>query len=158
MQNQTNRLSPKSDTLVQAYQQAADESTIHPEMSANDLADVLSQQSQPKLAVILLRKFYATAIRAERRKQSAADRAQYLLPGFEHLPLKISTRDRKKLNLLDANYRRVRDYYWLLKRRQSDRNGNDRKIAEAKALMDLMQKHAAKDERITVREVILLDK
>jgi hypothetical protein len=172
MQTKPSRLKQKSDTLVQPYQNqilkdareaVADAVLLYPEMPVSELVELMSTETvttndRMLLSAVLLRRFYASAIRAERRKKAAASRAQLLLPGFEHLPINIPTRQGPRLALLDANYRRVRDYYWSLKRRHSERERNDPRIKEAKMLMDLMQKRAGNDERITVREVILLDR
>lgn len=132
---------------------------LHPKIPAAQLADVLIEERGAEVAAqlgtALSRIFYTRGLLSARRKESAANRKQLLLPGFEHLPLKITVANGKRIRLLSANREGVRSYYWSLMKKHSERKRNDPKIIEAKALLDEMTKRARTEKGITVREVIL---
>jgi hypothetical protein len=167
MQDEFNRLTQKSytkvwphhaDALAEARASVADALILNPNTPSVELVEILIREAEPELAQALsdtlTRRFYLSAMRSLRRKQVAE---QYRLPGFEHLPREIPTRDGTRLALLDANYRRVREYYWSLKRHALDSIPESAKVKEAKALMQKMQKYARDEKGITVRQVLLLE-
>jgi hypothetical protein len=170
MQTKLNRPLQKSDMIGQSSdggaifmaQRAVDDALIlMPKIRAADLAEALLNQSfdfQRDLNEILARNFYIAACNTVRRKQAAEARAQLRLPGFEHLPVKISVADGKRIRLLSANREGVRAYYWSLMKKHSDRKRSDPQIIEAKALLDEMTKRARTEKGITVREVVLIDR
>jgi hypothetical protein len=167
MQDEINRPFQKSYTMVQPHHadalkearaNVADALILYPDTPAVQLAEILIRETDPELSQALknalTRLFYLSAIRSQRRKQTAE---QYRLPGFEHLPREIPGRDGTRLALLEANYRRVREYSWSLKRNAFDKIPESAKIKEAKALMEKMQRHARTEKGITVRQVLLLE-
>jgi hypothetical protein len=124
------------------------------------LAEAMLNESfefQAELNEILARNFYISACHAARKAQSAAARAQLLLPGFEHLPLKVPGLQGKRIALLDANFRRLRDYYRSLTKGHDARKKNDPRVIETKALMEKMRKRSRTEKGITVRQVLLLE-
>ncbi len=169
MQTDDNRLSQKGSrigelsdawTIAQAREAVADALILQPKIRAADLAEAMLNNAydfQPELNGLLARNFYIAACHAERRRQSAAARAQLLLPGFDHLPLRITVAKGRRIALLSANREGVRAYYWALMKRHTERKRRDPRIIEAKKLLDVMTKRAHADKRITVREVVLLD-
>ena len=167
MQDELSRLSQKSYTLVQSRQtdvlsdmreHVVNGLILYPKARAVDLVEVLIQEADSATGelegVTLRRRFYLSAIRSERRKQGAV---QLRLPGFEHLPHEIPVKNGAPVALLDANYRRIREFYWSLKADSLREIPNRPKIKEAKGLMDKMQKHARTERGITVRQVLLLE-
>ena len=173
MQTDSNRLLQKRYMTVQPHHEPTDAQILdqaresvrnalirEPKMPAAELAAVMMKEADPalaqRLADILQAQFYADAIRDERRKEGQAKRSQLLLPGFEHLPLKLPAhkKNARMIRLLDATYTRVRAYYWSLRNRHDKRKQNDPQVLEAKALMERMRKRTRKDKGITVREVL----
>ena len=164
MQDQPNRPSQKSyisappsgeSVLAEARQAVKDALILNPNMPAVQLAEMLRRSKldfAPSLHDILESQFYAREARRERRKQTAADRAQYLLPGFEHLPVKIGGTP-----LLDLNYTGIRAYYRALSVKADAAKQNNPKLREAKALMEKMRRHNEAEKGITVRQVLLLE-
>jgi hypothetical protein len=75
------------------------------------------------------------------------------LPGFEHLPLEIDV-FAKSVPLGAATTRQVREFVRLLIREHRQRAKSDPVLNQARALLALMEKHAARNERITVDEVL----
>jgi hypothetical protein len=139
------------NVLAEARERVKDAMLIYPNTPNLALATILSTDASDFTKEILAEEFYMREIRARRRKKSAEDRAQYLLPGFEHLPLKIGPDA-----LLDLNYTGVRKYYRSLVVTAEAKIQNAPKIKEAKALMEKMRKHPRRNKGITVREVVLL--
>jgi hypothetical protein len=83
----------------------------------------------------------------ELRRRRAPE--QTMLPGFEHLPRRISIADGRQKPLHEATYRQLREYLAVL----HDRHREDPRVAEVKALVELVQAYAAKNPGITVAEV-----
>lgn len=150
----------RESTLKEARAIIENALIVNPTMPATELAQLLFQHSEPEfqesLNAVLCQEFYARNIRSIRRKQAAADREQFKLPGFEHLPLKIPGPKGLPIQLLDANVSTVKQYYWSLMGKYSDRKRADPKIKEAKALWQAMKKGAEHEQGITVRQVLLL--
>lgn len=148
----------QNDAIVEAREFVADRLILNPTMPANRLAALLADTTEPELSArllpILLAKFYRRIIAANRK---AAPLLQDPLPGFAHLPQTIPTREGGTLALLDANYRRLRDYYRSLTRVYATKQSADMKIREARALLEKLRPYAAKEERITVRQVLMLE-
>ncbi len=169
MQDDPNRLSQKSDTSAQlsredllslARSAVADALILMPKIRAADLAEALLNNRldfQPALNDLLAREYYVHLCYAERLRQALANRAQLLLPGFEHLPLKVKGPKGKLLPLLDANYTCVRAYYRSLTTGHDARKNNDPRVKECKALLEKMARRCRTEKRITVREVVLID-
>jgi hypothetical protein len=170
MQTDDSRLSSKSytiaapseaDVLVEAQDAIESGLILNAQMPAVQLAELLASEAEPELAAVLskvlVRAFYLGQIRKARLKEAMGKRAQALLPGFEHLPLKIPTRKAGLVALLDANLFRVRDYYRALSRKHNARRKNDSRIKEAKALLDKMQKYTPTNKGINVRQVLALE-
>ncbi len=80
------------------------------------------------------------------------------LPGFDHLPVRITVAKGHRPLLLDANREGVRAYFWALMKKYSERKRKDPRIVEAKKLLDLMTNRAHTEKGITVREVLLLER
>lgn len=154
----------RDDPFTLARAAVADALILNPTIGPAAMADVLLNESpefQQELMDMLARNFYISAWHAAKRLQAAAARAPRLLPGFEHLPLKVpgaKTKEGKQLLLLDANYTRVRAYYRSLTTGHDARKKNDPRVIEAKALLEKMRKRSRKDKGITVREVVLIDR
>lgn len=169
MQNESNRLwlerntsAPPSqdDPFVLGRAAVKDAMILRPKIRAADLAEALLNNSfefQPSLNDLLARNFYIAAFNVEKRKQAAAARAQRVLPGFEHLPLRVPNSKGKQRPLLEANYTRVRAYYRSLTTGHDKRKRDDPRVIEAKALMEKMRKRSRREKGITVREVVLID-
>ncbi len=151
----------RGDVLSQARNAVEYLNSHHPKLPVGELAELLSAATDPEIApaldAILRNDFYVSATMAHRRKLAAANRAQSLLPGFEHLPLKIPLSENTRVRLMDANLTGVRLYYRSLMKAHRNRRRNDPKIKEAKALLDLMTARARTERGITVREVVLLE-
>jgi hypothetical protein len=169
MQNKSNyKASQKSYTMAQPSQDdpfilaraaVANAMILKPKARAVELAEALLNESlefQRDLNEALARNFYIAAYNVERRKRAAANRAQFALPGFEHLPLKIPSANGAPMRLLDANLRRVRDYYRSLTKGYDKRKKDDPRVKEAKALMQKLQKRSGTEKGITVRQVLLI--
>lgn len=173
MQTQLNRVSQKSYTSgelsletirAEATEQVQKWMIVHQDWNAPRVADVVIRRATDgtdpdfylaltQLADLLVRKFYVRLIQAERRKAAAARHAASTPPELLHLPATIKLGDRK-IRLLDANFARVRDYYWSLMAHYTERKRKDRRIQAAKSLMDEMRKRTRRDKGITVREVV----
>jgi hypothetical protein len=157
----TSRQSSRESTLKEARSVVENALILNPTMPAAQLAHLLFQHSASELAeslnAVLAQEFYAHTIRAMRRKQATADRLQFALPGCEHLPLKIPGPKGMPIRLLDANVSTIKEYYWSLMRKYSDRKRSDPKIKETKALLEKMQAASETEKRITVRQVLLLE-
>ncbi len=155
------RSSPQ-DALKHVKDAVANALILHPDMPAIHLAEVLMKDEEPEvgeqLSEILKRDFYVRAVLADRRARAAANRAQAILPGFEHLPLRIRTPKGARVRLMDANYTAVKSYYWSLMASHTSRKRNDPKIKEAKKLLETMRKRSRTERGITVREVFVLDR
>jgi hypothetical protein len=147
-----------SDTLKEAREAIQTALILYPKTPAIQIAETMYQDRDEfaeALSAILLKDFYRHGIVAERRKQASEQRAQFLLPGFEHLPVIITGYKGKRVKLLDANISSVRTYCWMLGKAAAARVKNDAKLEEARALLRKMK--ARKDPGVTVREVILID-
>ena len=81
------------------------------------------------------------------RRRRAED--QYLLPGFDRLPQRITIRDGKTRPLDKATYRQLRDYFEVLRKRER----YSPKILQVKTLMERLWPYAKETPGITVREV-----
>lgn len=167
----SDRVSKKSYTLAEfgqtsaikeAQEMAENALIINPYMPTVELAEslflALDSDLCGRLAAVLVRRLFSRLVRAGRIKQTRESR-QYLIPGFEHLPRKItiSSDGKKTSEILEANIRGVREYYRNLMKDYRNRRNNDPKIKEVLVLLELMRKHAAGSERITVRQVLLLE-
>ena len=152
----------KDDVLKQARDFLEEAVILNPNTPAAQLSELLVGTDEPErtaaLHLILECDFYRRGILAIRRKQTAADRAQLALPGFELLPLKIPGKKGALIDLLDANTFRVQQYYDSLMKAHRERKHNSPKIRQAKTLLDLMTEACTREKGITVREVVLLGK
>jgi len=130
---------------------------VHPDepagLLAAQLADELETEIERDLSRHLVMAFFLRLIRKERVKVRNSARAQMLLPGFEHLPLRIEV-FRKRVPLGAATTRQVREFVRLLVREHRNRLKTDPVLNQARALLALMEKHARSNERITVDEVL----
>jgi hypothetical protein len=81
------------------------------------------------------------------KEQEAAD-SQYLLPGFEALPHRISLGKRRQ-HLSAATYPELCQYLELMERQQQE----SPRLVQMRAMVDLMKKYARHEPEITVREV-----
>jgi hypothetical protein len=135
---------------------------LNPNMRLTELAAALVQEAdselRDRLFPILLYRCYMRLGQAARKQNFSQNDAQQVLPGFEHLPSTIPTRDGKFVELLEANYRRLRDFYNSLIRKYLDMARADPQVQETRRLMLRIQPRAAKEEGITVRQVLLLEK
>lgn len=165
MPNDPNKVLQKSDTVAHLRQNgpiflaqdaARDAVRAHPDMTSVELSDLLLHESDPQmlrdLAETLVRKFFRHEIQAQRRKEIITSRRQNLLPGFEHLPTKIETRDGTRIRLMGATFRRLRDYYRILMKRARSRE--DPKIKEIKRLMEKMREASRDDQGVTVKRML----
>jgi hypothetical protein len=146
------------DVLQEAREVIENEVILNPKMPAIQLAETIYRgrpEFTESLSEILLKDFYRRGILAERRKKVAKERTQFLLPGFEHLPVTITGYRGKRIRLLDANISGVRSYCWKLGKAASERVRRDPKLKEARTLLRKMK--ARRDPGITVREVLLID-
>jgi hypothetical protein len=136
---------------------AANALTENPNLPRAELAERLVQKHRENqvLTSLALHRFWIAALRRASRKRKP-NSGQIMLPGFEHLPSDIPTREGESMPLIDANYRRLRDYYRGLTRQHAKRLRADPKVQEAKQLMLMMRPYAATEEGITVRQVIAL--
>ena len=132
---------------------------INNRMPAVHLAEVmlrdLDRDIAGSLSEILMRRFFVHAIHTERRKENATKRHQELLPGFEHLPIRIPTVSGGRIRLLNADYTALRTYYRTLMARQRERQKEDPRIKELRELMARMRKRIRTDKRITVKEMLM---
>lgn len=167
----SDKLSHKSYTLAkfgqespiaQARETVENALLINPKMPAHLMVDMLMESAESELTVrlhvILERQFYLKAIRAQRWKQAAAQRAQLKLPGFEHLDQHIPGPTGTPIRLLDANTRAVRQYCRLLMKAHRERKQTSPKIQEAFALLEKMRAASRTERGITVRQVLLLER
>jgi hypothetical protein len=134
----------------------------NPKTPATELANIIVQNVDlvllEALKDVLVLDFLKKTVRAERRKQTATDRAQLRLPGFELMPQTIQTEaNGPRIELADAIYREVRAYCKLLGKRQTIQARNNAKLKQARALRDKMQQYAKNEPGITVRQVLLLE-
>lgn len=90
-------------------------------------------------------------LRAKRSDLSRRHREQeqYLLPGFERLPMRIAGLDGRRNQLANATYKELRAYLAVLHKRHRD----NAQITQVKALLELVEKYKHKTPKITVREV-----
>ena len=149
-------------SALQEARAAVENALIHdPEMPVHLMVGLLMENAEEdltlRLRVVLERQFYLRTIRSQRQKQAAASRAQLTLPGFPHLPMSIPGPKGAPIDLVDANYRRVRDYYWSLRKAHAERGRKDPRIQEAFDLMEKMRAASQKEWNITVRQVLLLE-
>jgi hypothetical protein len=150
--------------LAEAREVVLNALILNPNMRAVELADsltaTLNSELSDRLAAVLIRELFARMIRAARRKQSAADRRQSLIPGFEHLPRIIPiSEDGTSTELLAANTYDVREYLRILMQGHRARTDNDPRVKEARLLLDKMRKYSTRpgNKGITVRQVMLLE-
>lgn len=120
---------------------------------AAELAGELDTEFFHDLGNYLVTAFFLRLVRAERSKARRAQQDQMLLPGFERLPVKIKV-FRRTVALGAATTRQVREFVRLLVREHHDRLKADPVLNQARGLLALMEQHAAKNERITVNEVL----
>ena len=134
---------------------------LNPVMSDFELAEALARETCENLNKtpfsVMLRAVYQSIIQKARKAEAARNDGQQCLPGFEHIPSMIPTREGKTISLIDASYRRLRDYYRELARSHKRKLQADPKLLEVKALMGRMRKYTGRDRGITVRQVLLLD-
>jgi hypothetical protein len=105
--------------------------------------------AHPDFIENFFRRFFFRSLKQRREKDARAKHEQYQLPGFEHLPLRVLGKRKKRLELLNATYEDVRD--WV--KRMSARKPDTPKVTEAKALLEKMRVAARTDRGITVRRV-----
>jgi hypothetical protein len=152
----------KEFPVTEALARVEDALILHPKMPAVQLAEILIENADDDTAtalrIILERQFYLHAIRSYRIKQAAKNRAQLLLPGFEHLPVTIPSPKGIEIKLLDANTHAVRQYYRSLMKEHRERKLADPRIKEALALLQKMEAASHTEKRITVRQVLLLER
>lgn len=82
-------------------------------------------------------------------KRKARIEEQYLLPGFEELPERITITNGQRRPLADATYHQLREYLAVLHKRHRAA----RRVQQIKALMELVRKYQIDEPGITVREV-----
>lgn len=128
-----------------------------PKTPALELAEsVASELDRDALFALAVQPLAALIRKARAKRSDQSD--QPLLPGFEHLPRRITIpASGSRVQLLSANTSGVREYCRVLMKRHRDRRKNDPKVKEAYALLARMQRAARKDKGITVREVLLID-
>lgn len=92
-------------------------------------------------------------IRLKRKKMADAGgiENQFMLPGFERIPLRITIRDGKRRPLEDATYRQLAQYLHVLRRQARDNS----RIQQLQALMGLVRPYMEDNPGITVKEVCL---
>ena len=151
----------QTTAIADLKQEVANALILNPDTPTSQLAEQLVRETieslQTTLFPVLLHRFYTAMIGQQRKAANRANKAQSALPGFEHLPSNIPTREGETIALVDANYRRLRDYYRALIRPYTRKLRNDPKILEVKALMARVRKYAEKEQGITVRQVFLLE-
>jgi hypothetical protein len=123
-----------------------------PISSGNLLAVLLDEQSAllERLTPEWQRQELARVIRRIQRdlnRQEAMD-SQYLLPGFERLPKRISMGD-KRQHLSSATHPELSRYLEVLERKQQE----SPRLIQLRAMVKLMWKYARQEPAITVREV-----
>jgi hypothetical protein len=131
----------------------------HPTTPANRLAEIMLEEADKidlaELQYFLAHRLYTKIIRAERRKQVAAE--QYSLPGFEHIPASIPIPKGGQKPLADANRWNLREYLAAVMAEHRQRRNTDPRIQELKALLKIMAKYTPTNHSITVRQVMLLE-
>jgi hypothetical protein len=120
---------------------------------AEHLAIDLDAEVYRELAHYLIIAFFLRLIRAERSRERRESNPQLALPGFELLPSTIRIK-RRVIALGAATTGQIRQYVRQVARRHYERQKADPLLNQARALLALMEKHAAKNERITVDEVL----
>ena len=132
---------------------------LYPAFPAAAIAARAVQESDPEivseLAHHLVLSFVAKMARAERAKQAQARHEQLYLPGFEHLPQRITVADRKRVRTQEDTYSDVRNYVRRLSNRHRDRMRNDPKLAEGRELLKRMARYNRTAPGIKVKEVML---
>jgi hypothetical protein len=140
-------------------QEIEDLAILYPDLRANAIAARAVQESDPErtseLAYLLVFEFAAKIARAERAKQAQARHEQLCLPGFEHIPLRITVADKKRVRTQKATYSQVRDYVRRLSNRHMDRMRNDAKLREGRELLKRMARYNRTAPGIKVEEVLL---
>lgn len=146
------------DLAKTAEEMAANAIILEPRISPVVLAGRLVSEAEPdfveELARSLMIVYFIRVIRAERAKQARKQRQELLFPGFEHLPMRILGNRDKTVTLARATFSDVRRYYKRLSKKYTERKTDMVKVAEAKALMDKMEKFARKEPGITVGDVL----
>jgi hypothetical protein len=144
-----------------AEEAVRDSLILEPKLPAVQLAPRLISTADPnfigELSGQLLLNHFVRLIRAERAARAKDERKQILLPGFDHLPLRIAISKTKRSALRDATYTGVRSYCRMLGASHTDRRRGDPKLKEALNLRDLMRKYNRTRRGITVGEALALE-
>lgn len=148
--------------LTSEFQHEIESLTIlEPKLPAHGIAAQAIQEAEPELVSELsghlLLSFAIRLVRIERAKQSRERHEQLSLPGFEHLPERITVTDKKRVYIQEATYTDLREYVRRLSNRYRDRMRNDPKLADGRALLKRIARYNRKTPGIKVKEVMLRD-
>jgi hypothetical protein len=131
---------------------------LEPKLPAAILAEQVAAGMEPDVLVELGRQLavahLARMIRTARGKESRKEKQQLSLPGFEHLPFTIRLADNNRVSIRDATYSQVRAYYRRLSVKYRERQQQNPKLAELKALLARMKERGEKRRSTTVAEIL----
>lgn len=149
----------KKEILARAIELVRNAIILAPDLPSHALAAQVIEEADHELlsplGTGLVQTFFVRLIYQERAR--IARQAQLKLPGFEELPLRISTPEGGRPLLERSRITQVRGYLVVLKKRHHERLRNDPKIALVEALIKRMLKYTRKHPGITVGEIVKLE-
>jgi hypothetical protein len=150
------------DFKIAMSESAANLLILEPEIQKAVAAERIIREAEPEflsqLTQHLLSQFALTVVGAEKAKVAKASQpAQLVLPGFERIPRKITIGDGQKIALSEAKQSDLRKYLKALNQKDRNRHTTNPKIAEVKALIEVMGRHSRKHRGITYAEVVELE-
>jgi hypothetical protein len=134
------------EVVTQAYAAIRDLKILEPAIAARAMAERIIEEAEgedwlARLQLELGIRFLETAVRNERAR--VAREAQARLPGFEDLPMRITTSNGQRPLLENAGLTDLRGYLKILNQRNRKRHLADPKIAKIKDLIQRLTDYRA---------------